>query len=398
MCAHVTTTWRGPTGRAVRHSLAAWALGAVVLRIVVVPPERCGPVDRAAVWEAAESATRWLVRNQGADGAFLYRYDAERGEDLGGYNLVRHAGVTMALYQAAAAGIDGALEAADRALDHALARVETSGGVAALADDPTSWKAGSTALLVVALVDRRALTGDTTHDAVIRRLGRFLEGQVEPSGAVSARFDPATATPVVGSRSIFYTGEVGWALTRLAEELGPRWQGPADAVGSYLARDRDEAEGHFPPVSDHWAAYRLAADARLADLDDAEQAQVERLGQIFGMQVRYESQRTGSLVSWATRGRPTLAAGLGTLGEGLGQLALAVEQEPAIDGLREPLVERSACVASLLVDRQATADDVGPEASTDAVVGAWFQFGVTQMDDQQHALSALLAHLAASAA
>ncbi|MDY7103964.1 MAG: hypothetical protein S0880_22500 [Actinomycetota bacterium] len=394
----MTTTWRGPTGRAMRHSLAAWALGAVVLRVIVVPPERCGPVERADVWAAAESATRWLVRNQQPDGTFLYRYDADSGEDLDGYNLVRHAGVTMSLYQAAAAGIDGALESADRGLEHALDLVETVGDRAALADDETSWKAGSTALLVVALVERRELTGETDHDEVLERLGRFLVGQVEPSGAVSARFDPVAGEPVVGSRSIFYTGEVGWALARLASELGPEWRDPSDAVGAYLANDRDDAEGRFPPVSDHWAAYRLEADAALSGLDDAERAQVDRLGRIFGVQVRYESQRTGSLLSWATRGRPTLAAGLGTLGEGLGRLVLAAEREPALADVAEPAAERMTCVTSLLVDRQAGADDVGEDASPDAVVGAWFQFGVTQMDDQQHALSALLVHLEATAA
>ncbi len=48
------------------------------------------------------------------------------------------------------------------------------------------------------------------------------------------------------------------------------------------------------------------------------------------------------------------------------------------------------CVGGVLVDRQVGDDDVAPDDDPAAVTGAWFQFDITQMDDQQHALSALL--------
>src|SRR5690606_17029613 len=111
-------------GRWVLRGALAWVLVAVALRAVVLLPEQCPPVTAEALQRSAAEAVAWFERNQRPDGRWLYRYDAERGRDLGGYNLTRHAGVTMSLYQAAAAGHEGALDVADAgaswALDHLL--------------------------------------------------------------------------------------------------------------------------------------------------------------------------------------------------------------------------------------------------------------------------------------
>ena len=59
----------------------------------------------------------------GPDGTWLYLYDADRDETPVEYNPVRHAGVTMGLYQAAAADLPGALDSADRGTEWALDRL-----------------------------------------------------------------------------------------------------------------------------------------------------------------------------------------------------------------------------------------------------------------------------------
>ena len=41
-------------------------------------------------------------------------------------------------------------------------------------------------------------------------------------------------------------------------------------------------------------------------------------------------------------------------------------------------------------DRQVDADEAAATADPDRTRGAWFQFDITQMDDQQHAMSAVL--------
>src|SRR5580765_1449470 len=85
-----------------------------VSRLVIALPEHCGSATPAAVNTAIDDLVAWLTVNQQPDGTWLYRYRASTDEDLGGYNWVRHAGVMLSLYQAAAAGESGALDVADR--------------------------------------------------------------------------------------------------------------------------------------------------------------------------------------------------------------------------------------------------------------------------------------------
>src|SRR5690606_6957875 len=90
------------------------------------------------------------------------------------------------------------------------------------------------------------------------------------------------------------------------------------------------------------------------------------------------------------RGRRTLGAGLGTLGEqltGLWQVAVADER---LGHLAEPIAERALCVAGMAADRQVAEAEAVRWSDPDRVRGAGFQFDVTQLDDQQHALSAVL--------
>jgi len=82
-------------------------------------------------------------------------------------------------------------------------------------------------------------------------------------------------------------------------------------------------------------------------------------------------------------------AGVGTIGEGLGALRRLAERAEELDVDRGALDDRLACVAGLLVERQVDSDDARED-------GAWFRSdGMTQVDDQQHAVSALLAALPA---
>ena len=70
----------------------------------------------------------------------------------------------------------------------------------------------------------------------MRRLGRFLVAQTEPSGAVLAYYDEDAGAPVAGEYSKYYTGEAYWALALLHRTFpGEGWGEAADRVGAYLA-------------------------------------------------------------------------------------------------------------------------------------------------------------------
>jgi len=382
--------------RTLLRSALGWVLVAVALRGVVLLPEQCPAVAAEDLRASAAEAVGWFERNQRPDGRWLYRYDVDAGRDLGGYNLTRHGGVTMSLYQAAAAGHDGALEAADLGAAWALDRlVQVEGGLA-FGPEGDVVPVGASGLLVAGLAERRALTGERDHDDDLRALGRFLAAMVEPSGAVVAYWDLDGRQPLSDDPSPFFTGEVYWALALLHRELPDEgWGAVADRVGRYLAVERDRVERWFPDISDHWAAYGLATQAAWPGSTGPATGEVHRTyatrqAGIAGFQVRWESQRTGQPSNELVRGSPTLGAGLGTLGEQLAGLWRLAGTDPGLSGLRHPLATRAGCVAGMLVERQITGAEAADEAEPDRARGAWFQRGITQMDDQQHALSALL--------
>ena len=369
-----------PLRRRLAGAVATWVAAAAVV-VAAAHPEGCHPPTRGETRRAALAAVDWLADNQTADGAFLYRYDRDAARDLGGYSIVRHAGVLLSLAQARSEGLPAAEGAYRSGLSWIESRLVTVDGGRAPALGPIV-ETGAAALLVTALVEWREATAETAHDDLLRSLGTFLEARVTAEGAVVAFVDAQTGTEDADSRSPFSTGEAAWALAALHTTFpGEGWDRSALAVTRYIATDRDDAERRFPPVSDHWVAYALAEIGVEWDrpLDADLRSLARRQAGLFGLQTRYESQRReAGVVRW-TRGPTALGAGVGTLGEGLGAILRLAAVDDEVAGWERDLESRQRCVAGLLVDRQ--------------VAGAWFRQGVTQMDDQQHALSALLAAL-----
>ena len=385
-------------GRRAAAAAGLLVLAAVVAFGVVAPPERCPPVTADELRASAGEATDWFARNQEPDGTWLYLYDRSTDTVAPEYNVVRHSGVTMSLYQAAAAGVPGALEGADGGTDWALQQLVHREGWAAVRDGGDA-SVGATALLTAGLAERRLDTGDDVHDGLLRRMGGFLRSQTEPTGAVLARYDLSARAPVPGLYSKYYTGEAYWALARL-HRLFPDegWGEVADRIGAYLAVDRDRVEDVWPPVPDHWAAYGLAETvefedrdaSRLQPLTEDEVAYARRQAGLFGAQTRWVSQQAGP---WGALVRGPVVprgGGYGVMGEAFTGLWHVARADGRLADLREPIAERALCTAALAVREQVGDDEARSAPSPDRVRGAWFLDGETRMDDQQHALSALL--------
>ncbi len=336
-----------------------------------------------AIDQATAAAVAWFGANIGDDGQFVYRYDRDRGVEEGGYNEPRHAGVLWSLYQAERFGVEGAAEVADRGLDWALDRIQST-PVGPGFGRGHRLQTGATALLLAALDERRLASGDTTHDDLMIALGHTLVATVDDSGAVDAVIDLGTGP--LPERSSFYPGETLWALARVHltfphegfDEAGRR-------LRTYLVESREAEERPWPPISDHWGAYAFEVMDRWKSspvVDETTGDWIKRQLELFGLQVRYESQRVGGITRF-TRGPEALPAGVGTLGEGLGNWLLLDSRSGVLGEHRDVVAARAACVAGLLIERQTTGND--PQTH-----GAWFRLGKTQMDDQQHALSAML--------
>lgn len=372
------------------------ALGAAVvfagsfaaLRVSFLAPETCPAPGAAALEDAAVAAGTWIERGE-RDGRYVYEYDRREDRMSEGYNIVRHAGVTMSLYQLVRAGHDEVIETADAGLAEMLDNVVAAGDGLAYVDNNTRASLGSSALLAAALAQRRAATGDGRHDAELRAVGRFLRGQMTASGQMLARYDLVTRTPVPGETSKYYTGEAAWAFA-LLHNLFPTegWDGPARRVLDYLSTKRDEVEDlDYRPWADQWAAYTLAELAPHG-LADHHIAYARALAERFGMLVRTESQKGSWPVAFVDpRAR---GGGLGVWLEGLGSLSSVAVQDPRLADLREPVADRLQCGAGILAERQEDAAGAAAWPAPDLVAGAWFRDDLTRMDDQQHALSGLL--------
>src|SRR5437867_517159 len=128
-------------GRPALLSVALWTVFLAGIRVAVIPPESCGDATLPAIARAAEEARDWMKRNQFADGRYVYLYYPGTDTVASDYNEVRHAGVTMALYQAAGRYHDlGALAAADKGLSWMIDHLERRHGWAALAGDRSDLK------------------------------------------------------------------------------------------------------------------------------------------------------------------------------------------------------------------------------------------------------------------
>jgi small neutral amino acid transporter SnatA (MarC family) len=383
-----------PARRVWRAALALTLL-LVLSFAVVAPPERCPSVTADELRRSAQATVDWFVRNQEPDGSWLYLYDTDDDSTPFEYNEVRHAGVTMGLYQAAAEGVPGALRSADRGTDWALDRLFEGDGWAAL-EYQGRIATGSSALLLAGLTIRREATDDPRYDDVMERLGRFLLAQTERSGAVLAEYDSARGAPVPGEYSKYYTGEAYWALARLHRAFpDARWGEAADRIGAYLATSRDEVEDHWPPIPDHWAAYGAAETVEFPErgrppLTEDEVEYARQQAELFGFQARWLGQLFGP---WGRLVRGTYeprGGWYGVVDEALTGWWLTAREEPRLADLRAPIAERATCIAGLALDKQSDTEDAASAGRPGRVEGAWFVDGETRMDDQQHALAGLL--------
>jgi hypothetical protein len=372
-----------------------FVLGALVLRVAVVPAEVCPSITPAQARSAIDEAAAWLERGLRPGGRFTYGYDREADLVSLDYNITRHAGVMMGLYRLAAeTGDEEALAAAEHGLPFLRASLLRHEDWIAFVERGQDAQLGASALVAAALVQRRLATGDTGEDDLLQGLARFLRSQQQPDGSVLGTWSLATQRPVPDKYSKFGTGQALWTFA-LMDELfpGEGWGEAARRLARFVATRRHEVEGHVLTFPDHWVAYGLA-QLGPEELGEPEIAYTRKLAGILGLNSRLEAQSGGTGLRRLLRGEPASGAGLGTVTEGLAQLWRLSLADPRLGDLTEDLERRLRCTAGRTVERQV--DPVEAQAAPRPLLarGAWFtEAGYTQMDHQRHPLSGLLATL-----
>ncbi len=373
-------------------SIGFWAIYILAIRVTVAPPESCGTDSADAIREAAGNAVSWIVRNQLQDGRYVYLYHADSDETPPEYSEVRHAGVTMSLYQAAGRLNDAdALAAADRALAWMESNLERHDGWAALAPGGRRASLGASALMLVSLHERRLATADPQHDELMKELARFIVTLQRPDGGFHVAYDILGGSPDTEGTSRYYPGEALWALA-LTHEAFPDegWDWHARSALDFVTLHRDEVEDvRFPPLADQWAAYGLSEMVEWG-LSEEHIGYASRLAARFGLLVRTESQREGSWYGRALRAGDVRASAVGTWAEGLAGLWRVSAGDERMADLQPAIKDRLQCVAGILASRQVSTDESRAYARPELAAGAWFIGDETRMDDQQHAFSGLL--------
>ena len=371
-------------------SVAFWVVLLGALRVSIVPPESCGKSDMASIDAAARGAVAWIMRNQHSDGSYTYLYLPDTNTVPDEYNIVRHAGVTLALYEAAGYYKDRQiLSAADAGMDWLTGTlVQRHGWSAPVMGDEAIL--GTAGLMTVALAERRLVTGDEQYDDLMRSLGRFMLALQHDDGSFDVSWGLDGDMPLAGT-SRYYPGEALWALALLAKAFpNEGWDTAARLDLDYLVTKRDQADDiSFPPLLDQWLAYGFAEMADW-DLTDSQVEYAGRLAARFGLMARTEAQRQGSFYGRLFHGPEARGAGFGTWVEALGSMWRLAATDPRMADQAAKLKERLICSAGILAARQYDAEDASKTGSPGLAEGAWIQRGETRMDDQQHSLSALL--------
>lgn len=374
-----------PAFRIVALPVLLWAVILGVVRVAIAPAEHCGVGTAAEFRDTARDASDWLVANQFADGAYVYEYDRASDTYPDDYNVVRHAGVTMSLYQVAGRlGDDRAFETAEAGtawlLDNMVYR-ENWGGPT----NGSNIKVGSAALMTIALAERRLLTGESIHDDAMRALGNFMVTQQKENGGFFTKWFVASETMDRVSTSAYYPGEALWALAMLHEAFpGEGWDAAAWSTADFVSLLRDdEEEVPYPPLNDHWAAYGFAEMAEWG-LAEHHIEYARRLAARFSLFIRFEAQKTDEGLNQTLRGDSRRSSALGTWVEGMAALWRLSMSDERMEDLAEPILEQARCGSDLLAQRQVANSEPPEEA------GAWFIYDITRMDDQQHAISGLI--------
>jgi small neutral amino acid transporter SnatA (MarC family) len=234
--------------------------------------------------------------------------------------------------------------------------------------------------------------------AFARGLARHVVSSVWTSGDGVTRVrevadDSLNFSDVVGR---FTTGEVAFALARMERLFpGEGWGDRIPDIVDYLVRRKAVEEGFVPDMADHWAAYAFAETTKWSEplrFDEVARSWARKQMGISSVMIRYESQLTNGFPDRALRGATALGAAVGTHGEAMaGWTTYFAATRGVDDDVVSAGVARLACNIGTLTARQIDSDEAASYAQPSRVEGAWLSGGVTQIDDQQHAMSAVLA-------
>jgi hypothetical protein len=234
------------------------------------------PLSSRALREGALAGGRYLVSKLAPSGRYIYESDlaSGRGTDprrAHPYSLPRHAGTTYFLAELyRITGEESLREPIERAFAHLVELVEKGGCEGTLPSgrefacvvDKGQRVAGlgSSALAVVALVEFKRATGDSSYDPLARRLSEWILYMQREDGSFAHQYNLPRAERDEEAEMLYFSGEAALALARMHEVHGdPRYLEATERALDWLVGWYDFFAGAFFYGEEHWTC--IAAEA-----------------------------------------------------------------------------------------------------------------------------------------
>jgi hypothetical protein len=226
--------------------------------MVVRPPEATTEGLLSAVRRGAE----YLARVTDDQGRYVYMYHPVEDRDDPSYGWLRHAGTTYALLEAYGEfGTSRYLDTAERALGylerHLAADARSQGKYVLDTSDEEQQKVGGAGLVLLALAEHAAVTGDRAKLETMRSLARFIISRQYDDGHFRSNEDLGQELgKKLKKEVIYYTGEATLALLRLyGIDPQPAYLEAAHKAADWVIEVRDAYVSEDNQEHDHWMSY-----------------------------------------------------------------------------------------------------------------------------------------------
>ncbi|MGE0172519.1 MAG: beta-L-arabinofuranosidase domain-containing protein [Oligoflexales bacterium] len=235
--------------------------GALLADIMRSAPSKADDKVELQLDVAATAAAEYLRRSVNGDGSFIYSYDPVRDRSKDTYNILRHAGALFSMIEYYDSNKSKAmLEAINRSIGYLLQTMkpcpQTPKDLCVIEDDAT--KLGGNGLALLALSEYTAVTGDSSHLEVMRRLASRLNTVQKPSGEFGFHKQHARTGEDMKMISEYYPGESIFALVRFYDvDSNRKWLDTAKRATDWLINVRDKDLTIESIEHDHWLLYGL---------------------------------------------------------------------------------------------------------------------------------------------
>lgn len=303
-----------------------------------------GQLTPAALDAAALAAGKWLASTLDEDGSFASSYSPFDGQyERKVYSMGRHTEATLSLLQLCAKTKDPALIAAAQKAVAFLCKhivpADAPGKFSFIHED-IHGKLGPAALATLALLERRAATGEKDHDADITQLGFFLCYMQKEDGSFYPIYEFKKRVKREDPAYRYYPGQALLAVVRLYRQTKDEKLLKVALNGAeHIIHQRDALLKRTEPLEDPWAAQALVELYLVAeDLSHAEYclniAETIRLHQFGREGTAFLDYVGGADQDTDTGNPPSVSVTAARLQAMNAAVSLAVKMNTASDGYR----------------------------------------------------------------